>query len=355
MRIKELDFLRGIAVLLVVFFHYPLVPYLEKTGYAGVDLFFVLSGFLISGLLFREQETFGDVKPIRFLIRRGFKIYPLFYFFILLTLAAYYFYGEKIQIGYLFTEITFTRNFLGGFWVHTWTLCVEEHFYFTIAILMFYIKREKWMNLKKVNRAFVFFFLFSIVIELLNVYAENQIGRNYFFNEWARRVQTQHCFDSLLYGVFISYHYRFNRERLLAFLLRFRIPLLVISLAGALILPLYKVPFFNPFKDALLYVSYGNLLLLLITGTARLDYFNFFVPWKWFVHLISAVGVYSYSIYLFHVFIREMIMDKQESLSSLPYAFWIYFVLSIASAVIVSKIIEFPFLKIRDRYFPART
>ena len=65
--------------------------------------------------------------------------------------------------------------------------------------------------------------------------------------------------------------------------------------------------------------------------------------------------MYSYSIYLFHVFIREMVMDKHENLSSLPYAFWIYFVLSIASAVIFSKIIEFPMLKIRDRYFPARS
>jgi peptidoglycan/LPS O-acetylase OafA/YrhL len=355
MRIKELDFLRGIAVLLVVFFHYPQVPYLEKTGYAGVDLFFVLSGFLISGLLFREQEKFGDVKPVRFLIRRGFKIYPLFYFFIILTLAAYVYYGDEINKAYILTEITFTRNFLGGFWVHTWTLCVEEHFYFAIAFLMFYIKRDRWMNIRKVNRAFIFFFVFSMVIEWLNVFAENHFQRNYFFNEWARRVQTQYCFDSLLYGVFISYHYRFNRERLTRFLRNNRMPLFLFSIAGALILPLYKIPYFNPLKDALLYVSYGNLLLLLITGTLNLNHLNFFLPWKWMVSLISATGVYSYSIYLFHVFIREMVMDKNENLSSLSFAFWIYFFLSIAASVLFSKIIEFPMLKIRDRYFPARS
>lgn len=355
MRIKELDFLRGIAVLLVVFFHYPLVPYLEKTGYAGVDLFFVLSGFLISGLLFREQQKFGDVKPLRFLIRRGFKIYPLFYFFIFLTLAAYVFYGDKIPVPYIFTELTFTRNYLGGMWVHTWTLCVEEHFYFSIAFLMFYIKREKWMNVKKVNRAFIFFFLLSIVIEWINVFCEHHFERNYFFNEWARRVQTQYCFDSLLYGVFISYHYRFNREKLVAFLQRNRYPLLLFSIAAALILPLYKIPYFNPVKDALLYVSYGNILLLLVTNTIRLDYFNFFPPWKWLTTLISRTGVYSYSIYLFHVFIRDMVMEKHPGLNSLPYAFWIYFVLSVLTAVVFSKIIEFPMLQLRDRYFPPRS
>ena len=78
MRITSIDFLRGVAVLLVVFRHIMLEPILSNIGWVGVDLFFVLSGFLVSNLLFQEYKQTKTVKPIRFLIRRGFKIYPLF-------------------------------------------------------------------------------------------------------------------------------------------------------------------------------------------------------------------------------------------------------------------------------------
>src|SRR5260221_13388339 len=88
---KELDRLRCIAVLMVLFRHLPVPPesapswikgpqsFLHQAGWAGVDLFFVLSGFLISGLLFREQQQYGRIDFKRFFIRRGLKIYPGFF------------------------------------------------------------------------------------------------------------------------------------------------------------------------------------------------------------------------------------------------------------------------------------
>src|SRR3954452_19313690 len=88
-RNQALDLLRGIAVLLVVVSHYsvalPHPSVLLETGWVGVDLFFVLSGFLISGLLFSEFEKTGTINLKRFWIRRGFKIYPPFYALIGLT------------------------------------------------------------------------------------------------------------------------------------------------------------------------------------------------------------------------------------------------------------------------------
>ena len=78
-RLRELDFLRGIAILLVLLRHNYLFDFTFKIGWIGVDLFFVLSGFLVSGLLFKEYLKFGNINPSLFLIRRGFKIYPIFY------------------------------------------------------------------------------------------------------------------------------------------------------------------------------------------------------------------------------------------------------------------------------------
>jgi peptidoglycan/LPS O-acetylase OafA/YrhL len=86
MRQKSLDFLRGI-VILVLFRHSNVVEILTQIGWIGVDLFFVLSGFLVSGLLFKEYITYGSINAKLFFIRRGLKIYPLFYFAILLTVA----------------------------------------------------------------------------------------------------------------------------------------------------------------------------------------------------------------------------------------------------------------------------
>src|ERR1700676_447782 len=85
MRSKRLDILRCIAVFSVMILHGNIWPFFGKIGWVGVDLFFVLSGFLISGLLFSEYKTRNSISSKRFFIRRGLKIYPAFYLFLFLT------------------------------------------------------------------------------------------------------------------------------------------------------------------------------------------------------------------------------------------------------------------------------
>src|SRR5437660_11936744 len=92
MRNKRLDILRGIAVLLVLGRHGVMAGVWKETGWAGVDLFFVLSGLMISGLLFSEYKRTRSIDLVRFFIRRGVKIYPSLYLMLLTTflLAATY-------------------------------------------------------------------------------------------------------------------------------------------------------------------------------------------------------------------------------------------------------------------------
>src|SRR6266478_1802599 len=85
MRNKRLDILRCIAVFSVMILHGNIWPFFGNIGWVGVDLFFVLSGFLISGLLFSEYKTRSSISFRRFFIRRGLKIYPAFYLFLFLT------------------------------------------------------------------------------------------------------------------------------------------------------------------------------------------------------------------------------------------------------------------------------
>jgi len=95
-RLVGLDILRAIAIGLVLGHHMgrpPADPSVlmrviagwQRGGWIGVDLFFVLSGFLISGLLFREYDRHGQIKLSRFLARRGLRIYPPFYAFLAIT------------------------------------------------------------------------------------------------------------------------------------------------------------------------------------------------------------------------------------------------------------------------------
>src|SRR5204863_7752623 len=98
-RLVQLDLLRCLAIVLVLGRHMVPCPshtnawlgrltsIWQRGGWIGVDLFFVLSGFLVSGLLFREYQRHGSVDVVRFLIRRGFKIYPGFWVLLGATVA----------------------------------------------------------------------------------------------------------------------------------------------------------------------------------------------------------------------------------------------------------------------------
>jgi peptidoglycan/LPS O-acetylase OafA/YrhL len=85
-RNQSLDCLRAIAVFMVMCRHFRYIPGSGR-GWAGVDLFFVLSGFLIGGLLFQQWRNTGGLQIQRFYLRRALKLYPSFYFFIAATAA----------------------------------------------------------------------------------------------------------------------------------------------------------------------------------------------------------------------------------------------------------------------------
>jgi len=90
-RNRSLDVLRGIAILLVLGRHFNYFPLWRQAGWIGVDLFIVLSGFLISGLLFQEYKNTGKLDVRRFILRRGLKIWPSYYLLILATMLFYVF------------------------------------------------------------------------------------------------------------------------------------------------------------------------------------------------------------------------------------------------------------------------
>ncbi|MBJ6765834.1 acyltransferase [Myxococcaceae bacterium JPH2] len=145
-----LDLLRGLAILLVITWHYPkggapdAFLTLSKVGWTGVELFFVLSGFLIGGQLL-EPVARGETPSLsRFYLRRAFRILPSFW----VVLAVYLFLPalrERTLVTPAWRFLTFTQNFGLHFnaFSHAWSLCVEEHFYLVLPLLVLALRRAR--------------------------------------------------------------------------------------------------------------------------------------------------------------------------------------------------------------------
>ena len=147
-RFGSLDGLRGLAVLAVVWHHSPAGrgfggwPATWR-GYLGVDLFFVLSGFLITTLLLRERDATGRIALGRFVARRTLRLFPLYYA-LLGGLALFFaFVRPDAAVAEPFFQdlpwyATYTSNWIhaGTFLVLTWSLAAEEQFYLTWAPLV---------------------------------------------------------------------------------------------------------------------------------------------------------------------------------------------------------------------------
>jgi peptidoglycan/LPS O-acetylase OafA/YrhL len=167
-RNSSVDIFRGLAIIVVVLFHYNhILPF----GYLGVDLFFVISGLLVGGLLTKEFDKSGKVNFPRFFLQRGFKIWPSYYFFLVFgSLLAYFFYQESrpdqlIHWGDSLRYIFFYQNYTGDplHWSfdHVWSLCVEEHFYIMLPVLFLFV--QMFVGLKYRRRAIYFLIICTIV------------------------------------------------------------------------------------------------------------------------------------------------------------------------------------------------
>ena len=156
-RLFGLDHLRALAIILVFVYHYGrLFPHPEwtnsisKFGWTGVDLFFVLSGYLIASQLFAKIAQERKISFKEFFLKRFFRIIPA-YIVVVTTYFLFPSFREREALAPLWKYLTFTQN-LGldavrqGTFSHAWSLCIEEQFYFffpMILITLVYFKGIK--------------------------------------------------------------------------------------------------------------------------------------------------------------------------------------------------------------------
>lgn len=360
LRLVGVDVLRLVAVLLVLGRHmwlppesWPALPReffvtWQRGGWVGVDLFFVLSGFLVSGLLFTEYRARGRMSLVRFYTRRGWKIYPPFFVFIGVTIAAAWMHGRAIPRQQMLSELLFLQSYLPGVWTHTWSLAVEEHFYLVLPLLLLLVlrlNRGARMPLKPVFALAVVIGVLSLAARLLTWYVDPRY--TYLTHHFASHLRL----DSLFCGVAVSYAYHFHadafekmkpwRHRLLA--------AGVLLLAPAFVFRLEDTPFLYTLGFTLFYLASAMILIGVLLSE---------VPRNRMVRFAAGIGAYSYSIYLWHLYVISTGVRYVESALGRPLSFGaaatLYLVTALALGALMARLVEFPALRLRDRWFPPR-
>ncbi len=376
----QLDGFRTLSVMMVFTIHAWICPGTKPSpigalGYLGVDFFFTLSAFLITSLLIREKEFFGSINYRQFVMRRGLRIWPLFYAVLLFTcvflpmlnpsaaLQQYpeFFAHQFVPAAFFYFNFVYPFNHqalanysksidipvIAGL-VPFWTLCMEEHFYAVWPLIM---KRVPSLSKLMIG---------ICVAELLTVLA--RCGMHWVaFNAVRVDVPFQLYFmntfchlDPLLIGAFLAIVFH-QRPNIFQCGNKFGIPLFLLLLAALsyLFSNLYlHFPSSNPMMivDLTVIGFTSGLLLYLTMAWSPLRKFFAARP-------MAAIGRVSFAIYLFHNFILAVVEkliaplplpDVQFSTFALKYV--IGFPITYALAVLSWKYLESPCLRLKNKY-----
>ena len=338
-RNRSLDVLRAVAVVAVLVFHFVESPFAEH-GWMGVDLFFVLSGFLVAGLLFDELSRRGTVRPFRFLARRGFKIYPAFWLMVAVSVV----FGPPARMLTVACELLFFQNYGPGLWVHTWSLAVEEHFYLLVAAAFAW--RGIFSRLDTPRRqvgAFVGGLVAVLASRIVTFVVIPARYKLVFFGTHVR-------LDALLFGTLLAWLVRHPAygPRMKAYVAVRRAPLAALALLA--LVPAVVLGrqhwFVITFGLTMVYLGCGCLLLVALsvqlTGPVS--------------RALAWLGRSSYSIYLWHLPVHVLLVPALAAHGLVP-ASWgkepaVALVAALAIGVLGTRLIEDPVLGLRDRVVP---
>lgn len=361
-RIFGLDVLRAIAILMVVSSHvlwiYPksnaFIPTLfELFGFWGVELFFVLSGFLIGSILYKTfiNENFTLKEVFHFLKRRWFRTLPNYYLVLLLNILIAFFLGFSIEnTGSYFL---FLQNFASkspAFFPESWSLSIEE---FTYLLLPFSLFLVGLVKVKNKARTFLFIVLALIMVFWMNKFYYHSQHTISNLSEWNLNLKSVLIYriDAILIGVLFAWislnfiKFWKNSKTILA-LIGFGI--LFFLMFG--ILPMNLTIEQNPF--------FWNVLYLPITSIAFAFLLPFFSNWKTFtnpiLYPIELISKISYSIYLLHYSIILLLLKTFFDTSQMPdferhFFTIIYLLITFLSSYLLYRLYEKPIMNWRDK------
>ncbi len=307
-RISELDGVRGLAILLVLFWHYAYatIPIPKRAWkaylllplsitWSGVDLFFVLSGFLIGGILYEAKDSASYFKT--FYGRRIFRIFPVYFAWLLLFLAGLFVveHHSSSQLTTLFNRVLpvwsyplfiqnvfmSSRQTFGAQWMGiTWSLAVEEQFY---LLLPFLIRRLSYRGITQLAVAAI---LLAPIVRLIL----RASGNSYFGPYTLLPCRA----DALGFGLLIAMACR--NKNVWAWLESHRSQLYAVFLALAcgVVALILRPQYFYTVGLSWMPAFYASILLLTLVNPGRIEILLFRS------HLLTKLGTLAYAVYMFH-------------------------------------------------------
>lgn len=362
-RIFGLDVLRAIAILLVLFSHSTLLLFpnqqhiiitvIQFFGTVGVDLFFVLSGFLIGTILLKQLQK-GKIEFrdfCYFWVRRWFRTLPNYFLILLLNILLLFILKGEVLKG-IAAYFGFLQNLNSphpDFFTEAWSLSIEEYAYIIgpliLFVLLFILKKSSYNTLFLIT---VFSIIIAVTCFRLNFHLNNSI---HSMHEWSQHIRKVVIYriDSIYYGflaAFIIYNFKnlmVKFKRLFfcfGILLFFGIHILIFSLG---VQPENSALFFNVFYLPLLSIS---LLML----------FPFFIQWnpkRFFKTQITSISVLSYGLYLVNYslvlltiqYFIDITLQSNVVKTIVLAAYWL---ISFLLAYLLYAFFENPMTKLRD-------
>jgi peptidoglycan/LPS O-acetylase OafA/YrhL len=337
----KLDGLRGYAVISVLLFHLNIHYHLESKlsylffyGWLGVQVFFVLSGFLITNILLESKKSNNYFKS--FYIRRTLRIFPIYY--ILFTLMILYSLLTRLEIKDYPYYIFYSQNYLLAlhFWApkfptffnHTWSLAVEEQFYLIWPLLVFYLNKKTLVPFC--------FFLISLAI-CAKIYISFLIPGNPIC--WTNLISN---FDFLIGGGLIAI---FIRNISIAKIKKYLIYIVILTIILYFIIcKSFNIHLFWKARIDLTLME-GHLFLLLTLPIILLTLVNLIdekiglFSFLFSNNILLFIGKISYGVYLYHNICYFMV-DKYSNQGFLCNSFLKIlstFIISIGSWFLIEK------------------
>jgi len=363
-RIFGLDIMRAVAILLVVFSHTlwivpgakGIIPdLLSLAGVIGVEIFFVLSGFLIGRIVFKlfVKDNFNFNKIKYFWIRRWFRTLPNYYLILILNILIVLYLGNELPQN-LWQYIFFLQNFaweMPLFFSESWSLPIEEFAYIIGPILLyvlfyFKVKTDKKKLFAIITICIILFFIIAKIIYNITISNSDMM----FWNVNVKAI-TLYRIDAIYYGVLASYLAMINPKK-------WKKSRWICFLAGVFIFGIlnFMIPSQRVFIET--HPFFWNVLYLPINSVA----IAFCLPLlstiksatKFILVPVTYISLISYSMYLLHYsIILQLLKHYIPSDGLAKFDVFVYITVYIISTILLSyflyRIYEKPMMDIRDK------
>ena len=354
--LPSIDSLRALAVLAVIIYHVD-VNYLPG-GFLGVDLFFVLSGYLISSLIIKEYRKTGSLNLYNFYIRRARRLLPAVYFMITVGLVVMVLFNEVLLrkshldaiFGYIYSSnwwyIFHKLDYFDSFgaqspFKHLWSLAIEEQFYMIFPLLFLLVNRKKKSKdgTFKLNKNFLYVVLGLILVSLIAhilLFNINNISRIYFGTDTRAFSLLVGVVGAILYPM-ERLHTKVTPQQNLIYSV-----ISLVSIATLITVMIYTSEYNTwLYRGGFLLVAILGLIVIISSGKqhtviARLLSFK---P-------VVFIGKISYSLYLWHFPILVLTTPVAEIGNTNIYFVILRVILTFVVAIVSYVFVETPIRKL---------